>query len=409
MTLTPVTSSAAGTPGQSTTYQVTLTNTSRWASSFDLFVDDHSWATSLSTTTTAVVQPGQSTTFSVTVTPTAGVFNAQDQVLLSARSGHDGHTRQFTYLTTSTGEGTEFLAASSENMALVTIDTAGNHWSYPGTLSGLLNPTDVKFDADGNCYVADTATNRVVKFDSVGQSTILSNGSGIVFPTALAIDDVGNVYVSSHFNQKIIVIAPNGTSSVLADQTSGLTNPFGLTLDGAGNLYVASVEGQKVFKIDAQGIVSVFADTSDGLLAPIDVKIDAEGNIFVADVLQQKVFEFSPDGIGTIFADIGDGLGSPSGLMFDHAGNLFVSNYLFDTIVKLSPDGVGTIVATAADGIDGVFGLAETIQSLSSFANLALSTQAVPELGALPLCFSVVLMVGLRLKLRWGRKAQKPV
>jgi dienelactone hydrolase len=392
MTLTALSGvTQAGVPGQSTTYTVRLTNTSRWASTFDLFADDNAWQTTIDTPTTTVLQSGESTTFNVTVTPTAGAFNAQDRLLLSARSGHDGLTRQYTYLTTTTGEGTELVTASLENRSLVTLDTAGNQSVFKDASSGLVTPIDVKLDAAGNTYVADPILNHVVKFDGSGQMTDITAGSSVLFPTALAVDPLGNVFVSSYLNDQILRIAPDGSYSVFADGADGIYRPFGLTIDSMGNVYVASIEGRSILKIDAQGNTSIFADESDGLLTPIDVKIDAAGNIYVADVLRGLIFSFDTAGNGAVFADRDDGLFTPSGMMFDHAGNLFVSNYLNDTIVKLTEDGVGTVVADITDGIKSPFGLAETLAGL---AQRSLSFAAVPEMSSLSL-LAVAMGVGL--------------
>lgn len=401
MNLQAAVANQVGIPGQATTYSVTLTNTSRWASTFDVLAEDQAWSTVISSPTTGVLAPGQATTFSVTVTPPAGEFNALDRVLLSTRSGHDGLTRQYTYLTTTTGEGTELATASVNNRSVIQFDTADNEAVLKGPVDGLATPLDVKYDAAGNYYIVDTALNRVTKYDPSGNATIVASAAnGLLFPTSVAIDGTGNLYVSSYLNNQVIKVAPGGATTVLGTAASGLDNPFGLTVDGAGNVYVASLNNHSVIKIDTLGNSSVFADLSDGLFTPIDVKIAANGQLYVADALRGMIFSFTPAGDGTVFADRDDGINIPSGMAFDHAGNLFVSNYLANTILKITPSGIGSVVADAADGLDSPFGLAETVDGIGGFALEGFArVESVPEASSLSLLATSALgliVVGFR-------------
>lgn len=376
-----------GLPGQATTFQVTLTNTGGTATQYDLFLDDQSWSTQASVPTTPVLSPGQSYSFEVIATPPPGRFNAQDRVLLSARSGEDGLTRAYTFLTTSTPDGTELAAASLAGGAIQRLDTAGNAGLLAGANAGLLTPIDVKFDPQGNIVVADLFQRRVVRIDAAGAPTVIAGlAQGVSTPSALAFDPAGNLYVSDYLQDTILKITPQGAVTLFADAAKGLDSPFGMAVDAAGNLYVANLGNAKVLRIDADGNVTVFADAGDGLVTPMDVKFDAAGNLFVADLFGVAVRRFTPAGVGSLFADVSDGLTSPSGLLVDHRGYVFVSNYLANRILQFDSSGTGALFADASDGLASPVGLAETTATLpaGSFSR-GLSVAAVPEASSLVL------------------------
>jgi hypothetical protein len=79
-------------------------------------------------------------------------------------------------------------------------------------------------------------------------------------PQGLAVDGFGNVYVADYGNNRIRVIAPNGTTTTLAgngmagymDGTAGASgtaefnNPGGVALDNNGNVYVADFGNNRI-------------------------------------------------------------------------------------------------------------------------------------------------------------------
>jgi len=91
-------------PGETGTFDLTITNSGRSAAYYDLFAEDQAWDTSFSMAATALLNPGESAIVSVYVTPPSDAFALQDQVLISARSSADGLTRGWTMLATTTPE-----------------------------------------------------------------------------------------------------------------------------------------------------------------------------------------------------------------------------------------------------------------------------------------------------------------
>ena len=89
----------SGFPGDTVTYELTLTNTGRQATAYDLFIEDQNWQVDLSTAQTEVLNPGDQATVQLSVTvPGSGAD--QDQALVSARAVSDGATRSYMQLIT---------------------------------------------------------------------------------------------------------------------------------------------------------------------------------------------------------------------------------------------------------------------------------------------------------------------
>ena len=228
--------------------------------------------------------------------------------------------------------------------------------TFSGTTNSSLNqPRAVAFDSGGNLWVADTGSNRIVRFSAavlnnptppaadtvIGQKDFLSasaNGGGVVSasgfdtPMALVFDAQDNLYVSDFRNTRVLKFsAPLGpsASSPTASAVWGESNfttkgvpaqasastmagPTGLSVS-SGNLYVAapndnrvlifslaaapgspakSVIGQADF-ITTTANSGVFPLASaNSLSAPNDVKVDPSGNVFVADAGNNRVLEF---------------------------------------------------------------------------------------------------------------------
>ncbi len=184
-------------------------------------------------------------------------------------------------------------------------------------------------------------------------------------PNALAFAPNGVLYVADSSNNKIRLIATDGTVSTLV--TNGpplsLSVPTGLTFDHLGNLIVADRDHGNVLKISPSGDVVTLASH---LGMPSGVAVDANNNVFVAELSANRITKILPDQ-GTLvvagsgvngFAD-GTGsaakFGSPRNLAFGPSGNLYVTDPDNGRIRKITPGGV---VTTIAQGFTFAFGLA---------------------------------------------------
>lgn len=179
--------------------------------------------------------------------------------------------------------GNMYIADSGNNVIRKVTASTGNISTYAGDFNtpgytgdggpatkvgvGLNDPVAIALDAAGNLYIADsnnsvirkvTATSGIITtLAGNGTAGFSGDGGRAVFaqlshPKGVAVDSAGNVYISDTFNNRIRVVAPNGTISTVAGTgalgysgdgglatAAQLNFPEGLSFDTAGNLYIA--------------------------------------------------------------------------------------------------------------------------------------------------------------------------
>ncbi|MBI1922332.1 MAG: chitobiase/beta-hexosaminidase C-terminal domain-containing protein [Geobacter sp.] len=184
--------------------------------------------------------------------------------------------------------GNLFIADSSNNRIRKVDAATGNISTVAGsgsagfagdggvaTAASLNNPASVTVDSAGNLFVADSSNNRIRKVDAV----------------------TGN----------IITVAGNGSASFAGDggaaTAASLKYPAGLTMDSAGNLFIADSSNNHIRKVDAAtGIISTVAGsgsagfagdggaaTAASLRYPTGVTMDSAGNLFIADSSNNRI------------------------------------------------------------------------------------------------------------------------
>lgn len=237
--------------------------------------------------------------------------------------------------------------------------TLANARSFPrASASDLASAMDVKVDADGNVFVADTGNHRVLAFrrnaksaDRVwGQADFTANGANQIKPGSInapykiAIDYSRSpfaLYVSDTNNHRVLgwkdavrfrdgdpadlVIGQPDFSTAIANidtrgarkpSATSLASPKGIVVDAGGNLYVADSDNHRVLRflrpVDQSGRITpdivvgqrdfTSADSAAvsaaSLKSPAGVAIGPEGSLFVADSGNNRVLEF-PAGAAT--------------------------------------------------------------------------------------------------------------
>ena len=283
--------------------------------------------------------------------------------------------------------------------------------------------TDVKVDAEGNVYAADTGNNRVIGFARNaktavkvwGQNDFSANGANqikagsINAPYKIAIDYSQSpfaLYVSDTNNHRVLIWRdatrfrtgdpadlvigqPDLTTALPNVDTRGsrnpsplsLASPKGIALDAVGNLYVADSDNNRVVRYprpvtqmgrivpdivigqtDFSSSISAVLNASS-LRAPTGVAIGPDGGLFVSDSGNNRVLEFPP-GAGTHAAAIRV-YGQPN----------------FTTAAPLSPASAQTLTSPQGIFLDG----GSTMYVADSGNNRVLifsSTKDAPAVGA---------------------------
>lgn len=161
----------------------------------------------------------------------------------------------------------------------------------------------VTVDANGNTYVVDAVTSRIVELSRSGAFVHVwgSEGSGpgkLDNPSGIALDRRRNLLVTDTGNNRVVKFAPSGKAFRHWGESASLVRPRGVAVDADGNVYVADSGSHAVKKLSAKGrLLTQWVGTgSESLVAPAGVAVDGLGHVFVTDTGDGRIKEFSSRG-----------------------------------------------------------------------------------------------------------------
>jgi YD repeat-containing protein len=251
------------------------------------------------------------------------------------------------------------LALTAPSFSLV----FGSSGSEVGKFS---KPGGDAIDPKGNVWVADSANNRVEKFNASGGSPVAYGtlGSGNLqfkAPAALAIDPEANVYVADKGNSRIEELNEKGEFvRAFASAGSGngqLKEPQGVALDGLGDVWVADSANNRVQEFSSTGVyMGAWGSLGSGngqFKTPTGIAVVGE-QVFVADQGNNRVEVLSLAGAYlTQFGSAGSGNGqfsAPTAVAADPlGGELLVTDRGNGRIEAFSPAG-GFLFAYGSKG-----------------------------------------------------------
>jgi sugar lactone lactonase YvrE len=166
-----------------------------------------------------------------------------------------------------------------------TINTVVGNGTYgyagdggPATSAELSYPNDMRVDAAGNIFIADTNNNRIREVNATTKviNTIAGNGdvgfsgdgpateNSLYYPESLALDANDNLFIGDTYNSRIRWVDPAGTITSFGGSGSAgfsgdggvatsaeLYYPEGVYEDGSGNILVADTYNYRVRTINA--------------------------------------------------------------------------------------------------------------------------------------------------------------
>lgn len=264
----------------------------------------------------------------------------------------------------------------------------------------LVYPNGLALDRDGNLFISDIGSHRVLKLGADQSLTAVAGTGAAGFggdggpaaaaqlnsPADLAFDPDGNLLVADTFNHRIRRIDASGVITTLVGdgKTGTLNNPQSIAVGPGGALYIADTYNHVVRRRDAGGTLSVFAGTEAGLAGdggpatkaqlnlPQAVAASPDGSIYISDSANSRVRRVRADGVIETIAGSGPGSGeggagfggdggpaekaklfSPADLEFNAVGQLYISDS-GNSRVRLIVHGIIlTVAGSGSPGFDG--------------------------------------------------------
>ena len=280
--------------------------------------------------------------------------------------------------------------------------------------NSLADPAGAVLDSNGNLYVGDTGTNRVLFYPRGSTTATRVYGQGGSFTTAgnnqgglsanslnnpytVALDSSGNLYVADLLNNRVLfypagsttatrVYGQNGSFTTNIANNGGisansLSVPYGVAVDSSGNLYVSDTGNNRVLfypagsttatRVYGQGgsfTTNNAAATANSLNGPHGLTVDSSGDLYVADELNNRVLFYPANsttatrvygqngsftsGIANNGGISANSLNQPFGVTLDGGGNVYVGD-TFNNRVLFYP--FGSTTATRVYGQSGSF------------------------------------------------------
>ncbi|MHB8217738.1 MAG: NHL domain-containing protein [Candidatus Sulfotelmatobacter sp.] len=311
----------------------------------------------------------------------------------------------------------------------------------PATSAQLYYPTGVAVDSSNHVWIADTYNHRIREVVSGTINTVAGNGTAgysgdgglataaeLYYPYDMRVDASGNIFIADTYNcrirqvnatTKVInTIAGNGACTFSGDGQAlenSLSYPSSLAVDANDNVFIGDTSNNRVRWLDPAGTITTFAGSSAGfsgdggvatsaeLYNPMGVFEDSSGNFLVADYYNYRVRGISAfNAVGRSVSNMAFGLqtvnttSNPELATLSGIGSATISSITTtgpfaeaDNCVSLTngatceiyvfftPTGAGTVNGTLTITDNGFLGTTQTISLRGTGAGVAVTPATI--------------------------------
>ena len=305
--------------------------------------------------------------------------------------------------------------------------SSGSSSGVEATTVPLYLPTGLAFDASGDLFIADAASNVIREVDLTGiLTTVVGTGEQgyggdggpaasalLDTPSGIAVDASGNLYIADTHNSCIREVSAGVIQTIAGTGISGfsgdggvataatLSGPIAVAVDTNGTYYIADTKNHRIRAVSG-GIIQTVAGngeqtysgdgglaTAAGLDTPSGIAVDSAFNLYIGDTNNNLVrmvthatgiistlagtgvFGFTGDGSAT-----GSALAHPHGLSVDSSGTVYVADSDNHRIRIIAG---GQVTTVAGNGNQGNTGDAGATTSVSLNTPQAVAVQSTGQ------------------------------
>lgn len=199
------------------------------------------------------------------------------------------------------------------------------------------SPDDgMALDSNGNIYLSEFLSGRVLKYSTSGEMTVFVEG--LTSSNGLAMDSNDNLFVCDYLGQAVVKFDSDGnllTSYSIVGNASGIIRDF-----DSDDMIFCTYDGNTIYRLATDGIITEIASGGE-LNGPVGLAISEDGTLFVGNFNDAKIYKVLPSGDLEYVAQVIANGGAPFlGFITYSQGNLWGTMIDSHEIYSINPNEV---------------------------------------------------------------------